>query len=284
MVVVSWDDETGWSDPELTAYGPLSLYPTASCLHYATECFEGMKVYAGDDGNLRLFRPSLNARRMGLSAGRISLPVPEASELEKLIIALIAVDGPRWLAGRPGSWMYLRPAMIGTHQQLGVAAPRQALLFITMSYMAPLHTVPGGMHLLTSSADTVRAWPGGFGYAKVGANYGPSIPALQTAQRAGFHQVLWLYGSEGICTEAGGSNLFFVWQRPQDGKRELITAPLDDNIILDGITRQSCLELARERYGRDLVISERSYTINDVFKASDEGRLEECFSAGTAVS
>ena len=283
MITATWRQDYGWSVPEVKAYGPLSLFPTSSCLHYAMECFEGMKVYAGDDGKLRLFRPALNAARMQISADRISLPMPDAAALEQLIETLVSVDGKKWLAGRPGSWMYLRPTLIGTHQQLGVAAPREAMLFIVMSFMAPLHTLPGGMHLVTSKDQSVRAWVGGFGHAKVGANYGPTVRALQGAQADGFHQILWLYGDEGYCTETGGSNLFFVWKR-KDGRRELVTAPLENKLVLDGITRRSCIELAQERLENELVFSERAYTIADVLDASAEGRLEECFSAGTAVS
>jgi branched-chain amino acid aminotransferase len=64
MVTAVWKSTTGWDSPELKPYGNLSLAPTASVLHYATECFEGMKMYRGYDGNLRLFRPDANCRRM----------------------------------------------------------------------------------------------------------------------------------------------------------------------------------------------------------------------------
>jgi branched-chain amino acid aminotransferase len=64
MVTAVWKAGVGWAAPELRPYGNLSLAPTASCLHYATECFEGMKMYRGWDGKLRLFRPDCNARRM----------------------------------------------------------------------------------------------------------------------------------------------------------------------------------------------------------------------------
>lgn len=64
MVKVTWTDDQGWHTPEITPYGPLTIMPTASCLHYATQCFEGMKVYRGYDGKLRLFRPDKNCARL----------------------------------------------------------------------------------------------------------------------------------------------------------------------------------------------------------------------------
>lgn len=95
MVTVRWTVEQGWETPELRPYENLSIPPTASCLHYATECFEGLKVYRGVDGRLRLFRPDCNAERLASSAQRISLPGFRQSELKKLIARLLAVDGKR---------------------------------------------------------------------------------------------------------------------------------------------------------------------------------------------
>lgn len=284
MICVTWREDAGWSAPELKPYGPLHLMPTASCLHYATECFEGMKVYRGYDGKLRLFRPERNCSRLGVSAARISLPLFEPQELQKLILALIAVDGAKWLPHDcAGDFLYIRPTIIGTQPQLGVQAPREALMYILMSFMPRLHTIPGGMRLRTSPGDMVRAWTGGFGFAKIGANYGPSVVALQNAQSDGFHQVLWLYGDDGECTEAGGSNFFVVWMT-KDGKKELVTAPLNSKLILDGITRQCCVDLARAKLSQELVVTERRFTIGEVLEAASDGRLLEAFSVGTAVS
>ncbi|KAF5855436.1 hypothetical protein ETB97_009224 [Aspergillus alliaceus] len=282
MITATWTSTTGWSTPELKPYGPLTLMPTASCLHYATECFEGLKAYRGHDGNLRIFRPDRNAARLNLSAGRISLPQADPDGITKLILALLEVDGAKWLPrDRPGSFLYLRPTLIGTQPTIGLMAPKQAMLYILLSFFPRQDMPEGGMRLLTSPEDTVRSWVGGFGFAKVGANYGPSVLASQDAMEKGFHQVLWLYGEEGECTEAGGSNFFVVWRR-KDGKKEIVTAPLDDRLILDGVTRRSCLELARERLGGEFEVTERKYTIGEVIEAEAEGRLLEAFAAGTA--
>lgn len=285
MVTANWHAATGWSAPTIKPYGPLSLMPTASVLHYATECFEGLKAYRGYDGKLRLFRPDRNANRMLMSSVRIALPSFPPEALEKLLIALMAVDGPKWLPReRPGTLLYLRPTMIGTQAQLGVQAPNQAMLFITASYFPTMDSPAGGMRLHTSPEDMVRAWVGGFGYAKVGANYGPSLLATKEAKSRGFHQILWLYGPEGYCTEAGASNFFVLMKNKQTGRLEIVTAPLDDRVILGGITRMSVLELARSRLGDEVDVVERRYTIDEVFEAYAEGRIVESFASGTAVS
>ena len=273
--------------------------PTASVLHYATECFEGLRFYRGHDSNLRLFRPDRNCRRMLDSATRISLPGFDPAELQKLIETLCAVDGEKWLPiTRPGTFLYLRPTMIATAAALGVQKPKEALLYIIaccfpsydtpsgtagLNSNVPQRTRKPGLKLLASKEDSVRAWPGGFGFAKVGANYGPSLIAQGEARERGYDQILWLLGKECNVTEAGASNFFVVW-RTKEGRTELVTAPLDDKIILDGVTRRSVLELARERLEGEVEVIERKYTMNEVENAIEEGRLIEAFTTGTAVS
>ncbi|KAK5675962.1 hypothetical protein LTS10_011251 [Elasticomyces elasticus] len=308
MVTVSWTVEHGWAAPELKPYGPLSIMPSASVLHYATECFEGLKLYRGYDGRLRLFRCSRNCARMCRSASRIALPDFDPKELEKLIIALCAQDGPRWLPkDQAGCFLYIRPTMIGTDSALGVQRPREALLYVILSCFPDMSKslaspappamqgeangaakASPGLRLIASSEDTIRAWPGGFGYAKVGANYGPSLVAQGEAKAKGFDQVLWLFGSDDYVTEAGASNFFVVVREKTSGRLQLITAPLEERMILEGVTRASVLDLARERLSKSedgaeaLEVSEKRFTMKEMIEAHDEGRLMEAFAAGTA--
>lgn len=95
MVTVRWTEANGWEAPEVRPFENLSIPPTAPVLHYATECFEGMKVYRGFDGKLRLFRPDCNGERLVMSAKRASLPGFAFGELKGLIAKLMEVDGAR---------------------------------------------------------------------------------------------------------------------------------------------------------------------------------------------
>ncbi|KAM0715612.1 hypothetical protein Q7P37_009110 [Cladosporium fusiforme] len=311
MVTAAWNETTGWAAPELKPYGPFSIMPSASVLHYATECFEGLKLYRGYDGRLRLFRVNKNCERMRRSCERIALPDFDAKELEKMIIALCARDGAKWLPKeRAGGFLYIRPTMISTDPALGVQRPKEALLYVIIALFpdmskslatpnappalegdaAPKKKATSGLKLLASTEDTIRAWPGGFGYAKLGANYGPSLVAQGEARARGFDQVLWLFGQEAHVTEAGASNFFVVWRNKQTNKIELVTAPLTERIILEGVTRASILELARTRLAagqapgalEGVEVVERKFTMADVIEAYDEGRLLEAFAAGTA--
>ena len=112
-------------------------------------------------------------------------------------------------------------------------------------------------------------------------------------RKSGYDQILWLLGSDFQVTEAGASNFFVVW-KTKEGKEQLVTAPLDSKIILDGITRRSVVELARERLVegskhlvsdmQPLEVVERTYTMIELEEAWKEGRLIEAFVSGTAVS
>ena len=111
VISATWTESQGWHTPKLHPYGPLTMSPIASCLQwvtvqvsiqtdlswshsYATQCFEGMKIYRGYDGKLRLFRPDLNAARLNMSSKRVSLPAFSEIEFVKLLKALMKVDGP----------------------------------------------------------------------------------------------------------------------------------------------------------------------------------------------
>jgi branched-chain amino acid aminotransferase len=295
MIISQWKATSGWSAPELKPFGPLSIMPNASVLHYATECFEGMKLYRGYDNKLRLFRPDRNMKRMLVSASRIALPAFEPEELLKLIKKLCATDGPRWLPkdSAKGKFMYIRPTMIGDWPSLGVAKPGSALLYVLLSRF-PNMDKPTGLRLMASNEDTIRAHEGGWGYAKVGANYGPSLMAQAEASSRGYDQVLWLLPNKDgekkymEVTEAGASNFFLVL-KTKEGKTELVTAPIEQKVILDGVTRRSVLDLAAERLTKGsstelepLTISERKIDMQEIVDAEKEGRIVEAFTSGTA--
>ena len=323
MLTIPWTEDSGWGIAQIKPYGPLSLMPTASVLHYATECFEGMKAYRGQDGNVRLFRPERNAARFLKSATRIALPGFEPEAFLELIKSFVGHEAPKWLSKErdpetSGQWkekmVYLRPTMIATQAALGVQRPKEALMYVIMVCFPDLDStkpsVPAqvngngvqqkgangglrptaktgnaqmegrGMKLLASSADQIRAFPNGWGYAKVGANYGPTLLAQGEARRRGYQQVLWLFGEENYVTEAGGANFFVLWDTAE-GKRQLVTAPLDDQIILEGVTRDSVLNLVKEREPT-LEVVERRFTMDEMMEASKEGRLVEAFACGTA--
>jgi branched-chain amino acid aminotransferase len=121
----------------------------------------------------------------------------------------------------------------------------------------------------------VRAVAGGVGEAKTGGNYAASLLARQEAQEKGYNEVLWLDAKEHrYVEEVGAMNICFVI----DG---VITTPMLDGAILQGITRKSVLQLA-SHLGH--TVSERKIAIDDLIEGIRSGRVSEAFGVGTAAS
>ncbi|KAJ7390998.1 branched-chain-amino-acid aminotransferase [Desmophyllum pertusum] len=278
MLSVEWSADNGWDEPKITPYQNLSLAPSSSTLHYALECFEGLKAYRGDDNKLRLFRPMENMRRLNRSADRACLPGFDGEEFLKCLKHLISIDR-EWVPYSNKCSLYIRPTLIGTQPALGVNKSSTALLYVILSPVGPyFKTGTFSPVALLADPSFVRAWPGGCGDSKMGGNYGPTILAQRHAEMQGLQQVLWLYGEERQITEVGTMNIFMLWIN-ENGEKELVTPPLN-GMILPGITRKSLLELAKS-WG-EFKVTEKEFTMEDVIKASQDNRIKEMFGAGTA--
>jgi len=199
----------------------------------------------------------------------------------KLLSELVKLDA-HWIPEGSGNSLYIRPTAMGVDPFLGVGPSQNAKLFIITCPVGPYY--PSGFKPVKLYADdkNVRAWHGGVGASKVGGNYAPSIAPQMAAHEKGCAQVLWLYPEDGehVITEVGAMNLFVVMKTKDGNQTELITAPLDGT-ILPGVTRRSVLELARE--SGEYLVSERKLTMSEFVGAAKEGRIMECFGAGTAA-
>src|SRR5690606_34993091 len=121
----------------------------------------------------------------------------------------------------------------------------------------------------------VRAAPGGTGTAKCGGNYAASLAPMAEGLEQGCDQVVFLDAVERRWVEElGGMNLFFVYK---DGT---IVTPELTGTILEGVTRSSIIELARER-GHTVV--ERRYALEEWKRDAESGDLAEVFACGTAA-
>ncbi|GBC10406.1 hypothetical protein RclHR1_09600001 [Rhizophagus clarus] len=277
MLEIEWNADQGWSDPIIKPYGKISLEPSAMVFHYSFECFEGLKAYKDKDGNIRLFRPDMNMKRFKKSAARLTLPDFNGEELLECLKKLIRLD-ERWIPAERGYSLYIRPSLIGTQESLGVGVTTRALLFIICSPVGPYYKTGFDAVRLLATTDKVRAWPGGTGDAKIGGNYAPCVLTQIEAAKRGYHQNLWLFGTDDEITEVGTMNCFVLLKNEQN-EIELVTPPLNGT-ILAGVTRDSILSLARS--WNEFKVSERKITMPEVVKAQEEGRLLEMFGAGTA--
>lgn len=277
MLTCQWTRSGGWEAPVIDKYQNLSLSPAASSLHYALQCFEGMKAYRRKDGKVFLYRPDMNAHRMIRSSTRLEMPGFNPEQFVETIKRLVWLDR-EWIPMEKGYSLYVRPTMIATEQCLGVAAPTSAMFFVILSPVGPYYKEGFKPVKLLADKNNVRAWNGGVGDYKVGANYGPTIRPQRMAGEKGYSQVLWL-GPGDTVTEVGSMNMLFYWTN-EAGEKEVVTAPLDGT-VLPGVTRDSVLTLLRE-WG-ECKVTEREVTIQEIIKAVQEGRLHEAFGTGTAA-
>lgn len=268
-----------WESLEICPFADIPLPPQASVFHYGVAIFEGMKAFRDASGKVRLFRPSRNCQRFQGSAARVSLPPIEAAELEKIIKELIKVE-ERWVPKERGFSLYIRPTYIGTTPSLGVKACSDALLYVILSPVGPYYPTGFKPVSLWACTEYCRAWPGGTGNYKVAPNYGITVMPGELAHEHNCQQVLWVYGPEKQITEVGAMNLMGIWINKK-GEKELITATLEDGLILPGVTRDSILELARKC--PELKVTEGHWTMPELIEALKEGRVIEIFGTGTAA-
>jgi len=265
--------DRGWYDAMIEPYRPLSLDPTAMCLHYGQEIFEGLKAYRGKDNQIFLFRPYENIKRMNSSAERLCMPTVDPELFMNALKKLVLIE-KEWIPHTRGASLYIRPTMIATEAALGVHAANEYLFFIVVGPVGvyyPQGFSPTSMYV---TDEYVRAVRGGIGYIKAAGNYAASILASNIAMEKGFTQVLWLDGVERkYIEEVGTSNVFFFIGD------ELITPPLGGS-ILPGVTRDSVIQIARTW---NIRVSERPIPMDELLDASAKGSLKEAFASGTAA-
>jgi len=135
------------------------------------------------------------------------------------------------------SSLYIRPTLIGTEPTLGVTPSNECELFVITCPVGGYYSSKIIPVNLLANPSFVRAYPGGCGYAKLGSNYAPTLWVQKIAEKNNCHQVVWLYGPDEQITEVGAMNMFFVLDLG-NGKKELVTPPLEQGIILPGVVRR----------------------------------------------
>jgi branched-chain amino acid aminotransferase len=273
MVDICWSEWGGWHRPRVQPYGPIALDPAAAVLHYGQEIFEGMKAYRHADGSIWTFRPEANASRMQRSAARLALPELPTDYFIESLKQLIAVDGD-WVPSAPETSLYLRPFMFAKEAFLGVRPAKKVNYYVIASPAGAYFTGGVAPVAIWLSTEYARAGRGGTGAAKTGGNYASSLLAQAEASAKGCAQVLFLDSVEGkYVEELGGMNVVLVYK---DGT---LVTPLSDS-ILEGITRDSILQLAEDR---GLTVERRRVSIDEWREGVASGDIVEMFACGTAA-
>ena len=229
---------------------------------YGTACFEGIRGnWNQDDGQVYVFRLREHYQRLRRSCQilRIGLPYSD-DELCDLTCDLV---------GRAGYTedIYIRPIAYKSEEAIGPRMHDIADDFLCFvmpfgNYLDP----DAGIRCMTSTWRRVDDL-GIPARAKVNGLYINSALAKTEALENGFDEAIML-DDRGHVSEGSGENIFIV----REGR--LITPPPSDN-ILEGITRDSVVTLARDELGIETV--ERAVDRSELYVA------DECFMTGTAA-
>ncbi|MGB3779218.1 MAG: branched-chain amino acid aminotransferase [Tunicatimonas sp.] len=260
-----------WSALQVVPFAPLTFSPALAALHYGQSIFEGIKAYKSASGEAILFRAEKNAARFNKSAQRMCMPtIPEEIFIGG-IAELLKLDRD-WIPDRPGTALYIRPFMFASDEYIGVRPSEKYTFCIFTGPVGGYYNQPVRVKI---EKEFVRAAEGGTGFAKTAGNYAASLYPAQLAKQQGYDQLIWTDSkTHQYIEEAGTMNIMLVI----DGK--LITPPTGTT-ILDGVTRDSILSLARD-WGME--VEERRVSVSEIIQAIESGILNEAFGAGTAAT
>ena len=259
-----------WINSEITPYKPITVSPASRVFHYGQACFEGMKAFKDNNDKTWLFRPIDNYERITKSSKRLAMPEFPKDLFFNALHNLLKIDAD-WIKPGFGNSLYIRPFIFASE---GTINATEAKEYKFMIICAPASSYYSGEVRVKIEKSFSRAAKGGVGYAKAAGNYAAQFYPTILAKSEGYQQIIWTDSStHEYIEEAGTMNLFF---RIGD---KLITAPTSDS-ILDGITRKSLIQIARDE---NIDVEIRPLLVSELIDAANNGSLLEIFGSGTAV-
>ncbi|QGG46407.1 branched-chain-amino-acid transaminase [Heliorestis convoluta] len=223
---------------------------------YGDGIFEGIRAYNG-----RVFKLKEHIDRLYDSAKAINMTIPlNADEMTEVVLESLRRNNLR-----DG---YIRLVVSRGKGDLGLdprKCPKASVLCIAAAItLYPKECYENGLDVITVA--TRRNIPEALNPRIKSLNYLNNILAKIEAARAGVLEAIML-NQEGYVAECTGDNIFIV----KNGR--LITPPPHVG-ILEGITRNCVMELARQR---DIEVKEQVFARYDVYTA------DEVFLTGTAA-
>ena len=257
-----------WSEGKLTSNHSIKINECAGVLQYAQTCFEGLKAYTTEHGEIVTFRPDLNADRMADSCRRLEMPVYPKEKFIEAVLKTVEANKDWVPPYGSGATLYIRPYMFGSNAVIGVKPADEYQFRILVTPVGPYFK--GGVKPITVRiSDLDRAAPHGTGDIKAGLNYAMSLHNIVEAHKAGYAENIYLDpATHTYLEETGGANIILI---TKDGK--LVTPK--SSSILPSITRRSLLVVAKDILKME--VEERQINVNEL---SD---FAECGLCGTAA-
>lgn len=234
-----WKDGQ-WNAGELVKSPYIPIHIAATALHYGQAAFEGLKAFCRKDGQVSLFRPQENAKRLAITARRTCMAeVPEdmfVDACQRVVKANLEFVPPY---GTGGS-MYVRPLLFGSGAQIGVAPADEYTFIVLVTPVGAYYK--GGLQAVKAIVldDYDRAAPLGTGHIKVAGNYAVSLYPHLEAKHAGYPVELYLDAREHKWIEEFATSNFLAVTK--DGKYVTVKS----GSILPSITNLSLREIAKD--------------------------------------
>jgi branched-chain amino acid aminotransferase len=254
--------EKVWLDGDLIDWRDAQLHPLAHTAQYGSMAFEGMRCYDTPDGPA-VFRHPAHYERFEDSTDVIGIDL-DYSVTELMAATRDVIEFHGWES------CYIRPMAYYGLGGPGVSAYEEAPEHVLISAW-PRGRKWDEANLDTGLKASISSWRRTHSSqfpttAKIGGLYLNSLLAIQDAKPQGFDESIRL-DIEGNVAEGYGANIFLV----EDG--ELFTPGLDSS-ILDGITRQSVIEIARDL---GYSVTKKTVTTGELLRA------DELFLCGTGA-
>ncbi len=249
-----------WMDGSFVDWADAKVHVLTHSLHYGLAAFEGLRCYKGKSGSA-IFKLQEHVDRLFDSAhiGMMTIPY-EKKQVAEAIVETVRSNKLEACYIRP--LVYIGYGAMGVYPgdnpiKLAIAAWKWG------SYLGD-DALANGMRACVSSF-TRHHVNVSMTRGKISGYYVNSILAKREAKANGYDEAI-LLDPEGYVSEGTGENIFIV------RKGRLKTTPLTS--ILEGITRNAVIELAREQ---GLVVLEERFTRDEMYIA------DEVFVTGTAA-
>lgn len=261
-----------WSPPRFVVSPHLAIHGMAPGLNYGVQTFEGIKAFRTLDGQIAVFRPDQNAKRIQHSASYISAPaIPEEHFLRcvDLAVGLNAEFVPPY---ETGAAMYVRPLLFGSSAQLGLNPCDEYTFVVFVMPTGVYHGVHAVDALVMEEFD--RAAPEGTGSAKLGGNYAPVLKWSDKARDEGFGITLHLDSKTRSEIEEF-STTGFLGVKQEDNQVTLVVP--DSKNVIKSVTSESIYQIARDVFGfqveKRAVFYEELTTFTEVMAAGTAASL-----------
>ena len=235
-------------------------------------CYEGLKAFRQKDGQIRIFRPDQNARRLQHSASFIAVQAPSVDLFLKAVHLAVAKNAEYVPPHETGASLYIRPLLFGSSAQLGLNPPEEYTFLVYVLPVGVYHGVKPADCLVLETFD--RAAPLGVGSAKIGGNYAPVLIHSEAARQAGYGITLHLdSGSRTYIDEFSTSGFLALRSPKTPGGPPTLVIP-DSTSVIKSVTSDCIAQIAQKHLSWPVEVRKVHYTEIESFS--------EVFAAGTA--